>query len=100
MKLSFVVLLILAILFTSSIFESVNAISATSTPVSTPSKFGCDKKCELRCSRSGWLDRCLKYCGICCGKCNGCVPSGPLVSKSQCPCYRDMKNPKGKDKCP
>ncbi|PWA68223.1 Gibberellin regulated protein [Artemisia annua] len=100
MKPSFVVLLILAILFTSSVFESINAISPTSAPVSTPSKFGCDKKCELRCSRSGWRDRCLKYCGICCGKCNGCVPSSPYVSKSQCPCYRDMKNPKGKDKCP
>lgn len=31
---------------------------------------------------------------------DGCVPSGPYVPKAQCPCYRDLKNPNGKDKCP
>ncbi|KAK9067014.1 hypothetical protein SSX86_014338 [Deinandra increscens subsp. villosa] len=93
---SFAALLLLALLFTSTY-----AISPTGAPGPSPaSKFGCDKKCELRCSRSGWRDRCLKYCGICCGKCNGCVPSGPYANKAQCPCYRDMKNPKGRDKCP
>ncbi|KAJ0754033.1 putative gibberellin regulated protein [Helianthus annuus] len=91
MKVSFAVLLLLALLFTSAY-----AIS----PAPSPSRFGCDKKCALRCSKSGWKDRCLKYCGICCGKCNGCVPSGPYAPKAQCPCYRDMKNPKGRDKCP
>ncbi|KAJ9562337.1 hypothetical protein OSB04_007497 [Centaurea solstitialis] len=93
MKLSsFTILIIITLLFTSAI--------ATSPISSSPGGFGCDNKCEVRCSRSGWKDRCLKYCGICCGKCNGCVPSGPYASKAQCPCYRDMKNPKGRDKCP
>ncbi|KAK9067020.1 hypothetical protein SSX86_014344 [Deinandra increscens subsp. villosa] len=89
---SFAALLLLALLFTSAY-----AISPVPSPAS---RFGCNKKCELRCSRSGRRDRCLKYCGICCGKCNGCVPSGPYASKAQCPCYRDMKNSKGRDKCP
>ncbi|CAI0451859.1 unnamed protein product [Linum tenue] len=44
-------------------------------------------------------DRCLKYCGICCDKCQ-CVPSGTYGNKDECPCYRDMKNSKGKPKCP
>ncbi|KAI3785121.1 hypothetical protein L1987_44233 [Smallanthus sonchifolius] len=95
MKFSFVVLLIIALHFTTTV-----AVSLSGAPVSSPSKFGCDKKCELRCSRSGFRDKCLKFCGICCDKCNGCVPSGPYADKAQCPCYRDMKNPKGKDKCP
>ncbi|PWA92101.1 Gibberellin regulated protein [Artemisia annua] len=43
--------------------------------------------------------QCIKYRVNCCGKCNGCVPWGPYADKAQCPCYRDLKNPKGKDKC-
>ncbi|KAD0773935.1 hypothetical protein R6Q59_034696 [Mikania micrantha] len=96
MKLSFAVLLILALFF----FTTAFAFSPTSAPTLSPSMFGCNKKCELRCSRSGYRDRCLKYCGICCNKCIGCVPSGPFASKDQCPCYRDMKNTKGTSKCP
>ncbi|KAJ4701659.1 Gibberellin-regulated protein [Melia azedarach] len=59
----------------------------------------CDSKCSVRCSRAGMKDRCLKYCGICCEKCD-CVPSGTYGNKNECPCYRDMKNSKGKPKCP
>ncbi|XP_057809749.1 peamaclein isoform X1 [Salvia miltiorrhiza] len=59
----------------------------------------CDSKCNVRCSKAGRRDRCLKYCGICCEKCN-CVPSGTYGNKDECPCYRDMKNSKGNPKCP
>ncbi|CAH1421183.1 unnamed protein product [Lactuca virosa] len=100
---SLILLLLLALLFISSLVESTTTIttSPTAAPVPSPSgSFGCDKKCELRCSRSGWRKMCLKLCGICCGKCKGCVPSGPYADKAQCPCYRDMKNQKGRDKCP
>ncbi|KAG6595002.1 Snakin-1, partial [Cucurbita argyrosperma subsp. sororia] len=44
-------------------------------------------------------DRCLKYCGLCCQQCK-CVPSGTYGNKSECPCYRDKLNSKGKSKCP
>ncbi|XP_073135188.1 peamaclein-like [Henckelia pumila] len=60
----------------------------------------CDSKCAVRCSKAGLKDRCLKYCGICCTACNECVPSGTYGNKDECPCYRDMKNSKGKPKCP
>ncbi|WOG90751.1 hypothetical protein DCAR_0309995 [Daucus carota subsp. sativus] len=59
----------------------------------------CDSKCAVRCSKAGVQDRCLKYCGICCEACH-CVPSGTYGHKDECPCYRDMKNSKGKPKCP
>lgn len=59
----------------------------------------CDSKCGERCSKAGIKDRCLKYCGICCRECN-CVPSGTYGNKSECPCYRDKLNSKGKPKCP
>ncbi|KAL5706984.1 hypothetical protein ACHQM5_025087 [Ranunculus cassubicifolius] len=52
-----------------------------------------------KCAKAGMRDRCLNYCGICCQECN-CVPSGTYGNKDECPCYRDMKNSKGKDKCP
>nr|XP_043634453.1 peamaclein-like [Erigeron canadensis] len=93
-QLPFAALLIATLLLISS-------VSAIESPAPSPaSGLGCDGKCENRCARSGWKDRCLKYCGICCGKCNGCVPSSPYADKTECPCYRDLKNPKGKDKCP
>ncbi|GJV95375.1 gibberellin regulated protein [Tanacetum coccineum] len=97
--LPFAALLIATLLIIPS---NANAVfqSAALAPAPTTDTLGCDSKCANRCSRSGWPDRCLKYCGICCGKCNGCVPSGPFADKAQCPCYRDLKNPKGKDKCP
>ncbi|XP_051152821.1 peamaclein-like [Andrographis paniculata] len=59
----------------------------------------CDNKCGERCSKAGRMDRCLKYCGICCKKCH-CVPPGTSGNKDECPCYRDMKNSKGDPKCP
>ncbi|CAN4092623.1 unnamed protein product [Withania somnifera] len=59
----------------------------------------CDSKCKQRCSKAGFADRCLKYCGICCEQCK-CVPSGTFGNKHECPCYRDKKNSKGKPKCP
>ncbi|OIW14900.1 hypothetical protein TanjilG_30619 [Lupinus angustifolius] len=59
----------------------------------------CDSKCLVRCSKAGVQDRCLRYCGICCEKCS-CVPSGTYGNKDECPCYRDIKNSKGQDKCP
>ncbi|KAF3620749.1 Snakin-1 [Capsicum chinense] len=89
MKTSFVVFLFGAILFSSSFIE--NAAMATSSY--------CDQKCTARCWKAGLKKRCLKYCGICCGLCK-CVPSGTYGNKSECPCYRDMLNSKGKPKCP
>ncbi|WMV57707.1 hypothetical protein MTR67_051092 [Solanum verrucosum] len=59
----------------------------------------CDSKCNVRCSKAGRQDRCLKYCGICCEECH-CVPSGTYGHKDECPCYRDKKNSKGGPKCP
>ncbi|EYU29123.1 hypothetical protein ABFS82_05G118900 [Erythranthe guttata] len=59
----------------------------------------CDSKCGERCSKAGLKKRCIKYCGICCAACN-CVPSGTYGNKSECPCYRDKLNSKGKSKCP
>ncbi|KAH9328257.1 hypothetical protein KI387_000365, partial [Taxus chinensis] len=35
----------------------------------------CGKECRRRCSKASEHDDCLKYCGICCQKCN-CVPPG------------------------
>ncbi|EYU29122.1 hypothetical protein ABFS82_05G118800 [Erythranthe guttata] len=59
----------------------------------------CSPKCEVRCSKASAKENCLKYCGICCAKCQ-CVPSGTYGNKDECPCYRDMKNSKGNPKCP
>ncbi|KAI3722657.1 hypothetical protein L2E82_33699 [Cichorium intybus] len=97
----FALLLITALLFISSTaaVESTT-IAASPAPSPTLSTFGCDEKCGNRCSKAGYQERCLKYCGICCGKCEGCVPSSPYANKAECPCYRDLKNSKGKSKCP
>ncbi|CAK7334802.1 unnamed protein product [Dovyalis caffra] len=59
----------------------------------------CTKKCNKRFANVGILDRCLKYCGICCEQCK-CVPSGTYGNKHECLCYRDRKKCKGKPKCP
>ncbi|XP_062190165.1 peamaclein-like [Phragmites australis] len=60
----------------------------------------CDAKCRSRCSLKK-AGRCFGLCTMCCGKCQGCVPSGPYASKDECPCYRDMKFHKdGRPKCP
>ncbi|KAI3794118.1 hypothetical protein L1987_36745 [Smallanthus sonchifolius] len=93
--LPFSILLITALLFTSSIAAAVSP-----APSPALSVLGCDDKCGKRCANAGYNERCLKYCGICCGKCEGCVPSSPYADKAECPCYRDLKNSKGKSKCP
>lgn len=59
----------------------------------------CEAKCKERCIKAGTYKRCFKYCCICCDKCN-CVPSGTYGNKSECPCYGNMLNSKGKPKCP
>ncbi|KAK7842369.1 gibberellin-regulated protein 10 [Quercus suber] len=73
MKLAFATFLLVCLVLSSSFFEATMAGSIQ--------------------------DRCLKYCGICCEKCH-CVPSGTYGNKDECPCYRDLKNSKGKSKCP
>ncbi|KAI7744991.1 hypothetical protein M8C21_003893 [Ambrosia artemisiifolia] len=90
------------LLFTSSItaVDSTTNAAEASPASADPSSLGCDDKCGKRCANASNKERCLKYCGVCCGKCQGCVPSGPYADKAECPCYRDLKNPKGKDKCP
>ncbi|XP_073053951.1 peamaclein-like [Primulina eburnea] len=82
----FLVVLVFNSIFLGSIVEAESSV--------------CDSKCSVRCSKAGMKDRCLKYCGICCAACNECVPSGTYGNKDECPCYRDMKNSKGKPKCP
>ncbi|KAD0377768.1 hypothetical protein E3N88_44359 [Mikania micrantha] len=98
----FSILLITTLLFFSS---SIVIINSTITSMATSSSigtfgFGCDEKCDNRCAKAGYKERCLKYCGICCEKCKGCVPSSPDADKAECPCYNDLKNSKGKGKCP
>ncbi|WZZ11325.1 hypothetical protein YC2023_097246 [Brassica napus] len=63
-------------------------------------QIACGGKCNVRCSKASQHEECLKYCNICCEKCNGCVPSGTYGNKDECPCYRDIKNSKGGPKCP
>ncbi|CAL1410645.1 unnamed protein product [Linum trigynum] len=82
-------LLLLCLLLASSVFDVTDAAGSGI----------CDSKCGARCAKAGVMDRCLKYCGICCDKCQ-CVPSGTYGNKHECPCYRDLKNSKGKPKCP
>ncbi|KAF2620081.1 hypothetical protein F2Q68_00040608 [Brassica cretica] len=67
---------------------------------STADSSACGGKCNVRCSKASQHEECLKYCNICCEKCNGCVPSGTYGNKDECPCYRDIKNSKGGPKCP
>ncbi|KAM5565804.1 peamaclein [Rosa sericea] len=88
MKLVVATFMLVCLVLGSSVFETTMAGSPF-----------CDSKCGVRCSKAGYMDRCLKYCGICCEKCN-CVPSGTYGNKDECPCYRDLKNSKGNPKCP
>ncbi|KAM0067994.1 putative gibberellin regulated protein [Helianthus debilis subsp. tardiflorus] len=95
------ILLIATLLFTAAMGSTPTATNGASlAPSPTLGTFGCDTKCGNRCANAGYKERCLKYCGICCDKCQGCVPSSPYADKAECPCYRDLKNSKGKDKCP
>nr|VDD55788.1 unnamed protein product [Brassica oleracea] len=90
MKLMVVQFCIIFFLLTSSFFVPSTADSCKS----------CGGKCNVRCSKASQHEECLKYCNICCEKCNGCVPSGTYGNKDECPCYRDIKNSKGGPKCP
>ncbi|KAL4590509.1 hypothetical protein LXL04_003440 [Taraxacum kok-saghyz] len=100
-NLPFAFLLIVGLFFISSTV-AVESITSAASPAPSPtiSLLGCDGKCGIRCSKAGYQERYLKYCGIYCEKCKGCVPSSPNADKSECPCYRYMKNSKGKSKCP
>ncbi|VVA90862.1 unnamed protein product [Arabis nemorensis] len=80
---------VIVLLLTSSFFE----LSSADSPAA------CGGKCNVRCAKASQHEECLKYCNICCGKCN-CVPSGTFGNKDECPCYRDMRNSKGGSKCP
>ena len=86
--------LLLIIVLTASYIEQTSATFVVSSAF-------CSGKCKVRCSKASVKDRCLKYCGICCAKCN-CVPSGTYGNKDECPCYRDMVTggAKKKPKCP
>ncbi|KAI9182381.1 hypothetical protein LWI28_024768 [Acer negundo] len=92
MKLLFATLLLLCslLLLSSSLLVPV---------MGTVDSGYCGNKCGERCKKAGVVDRCLKYCGICCEECK-CVPSGTYGNKHECPCYRDKLNKKGKPKCP
>lgn len=59
----------------------------------------CPSKCDFRCSKAGEKKRCGSYCLLCCRKCQ-CVPPGFTGNKEACPCYANLKNSKGGDKCP
>ncbi|KAF9619602.1 hypothetical protein IFM89_007923 [Coptis chinensis] len=89
MKLLLSALLLASLLLISSFLPFANAVS----------DYPCDSKCKERCAKAGVMDRCLKYCGVCCQECK-CVPSGTYGHKDECPCYRDKKNSKGNSKCP
>ncbi|MBA0661266.1 hypothetical protein Goklo_005578 [Gossypium klotzschianum] len=99
MKMVLVLFLLVSLALSSCFFE----VSIAGSALLVHGLYGiadfCDSKCAMRCSKAGVQDRCLKYCGICCEKCH-CVPSGTFGHKDECPCYRDMKNSKGKSKCP
>ncbi|KAG6674517.1 hypothetical protein I3842_15G045600 [Carya illinoinensis] len=98
MKPVFATFLLVCLILGSSFFEATEAGSNGLLKYQKNQGF-CDSKCAARCAKAGVHNRCLKYCGICCEKCQ-CVPSGTYGNKHECPCYRDLKNSKGKSKCP
>ncbi|GMN34458.1 hypothetical protein TIFTF001_004696 [Ficus carica] len=100
MKLLVALLLVSSALFLSSSFFQFTTAHPTDDDAPAIPSGSCDSKCEVRCGKAGVKDRCMKYCGICCKQCKSCVPSGTYGNKSECPCYRDMLNSKGKPKCP
>ncbi|KAG8384309.1 hypothetical protein BUALT_Bualt04G0104900 [Buddleja alternifolia] len=95
MKFLVVILLLVTILTSSSFLGDAAAAAPSPSPVAG----SCSDMCKIRCAKAGIYKRCFNFCGICCSKCN-CVPSGTYGNKSECPCYRDMLNSKGKPKCP
>nr|ALS40409.1 snakin-1 [Dimocarpus longan] len=99
MKLVVTSLLVVSLVLSSSFLQSAIAYSPVQPPVAPGPAGFCDGKCAERCKKAGYQERCLKYCGLCCQECQ-CVPSGTHGNKSECPCYRDKLNSKGKPKCP
>ncbi|CAN0917969.1 unnamed protein product [Linum grandiflorum] len=91
-------LMVIAYSFIQLSVADVN-LSSSSPTQATDARGPCDSKCEGRCARAGYKERCLNYCNICCSKCR-CVPSGTYGNKHECPCYRDLKDNKGRPKCP
>ncbi|XP_020249759.1 gibberellin-regulated protein 1-like [Asparagus officinalis] len=64
------------------------------------SSIDCAAKCEVRCSKSWKPKMCHKTCETCCHRCN-CVPSGTsMETRSECPCYAQMKTHGNRLKCP
>ncbi|KAH6832819.1 Gibberellin-regulated family protein [Perilla frutescens var. hirtella] len=99
MKVAAGAFLFLCLLLSSSLVKTSAAAELNDKGPATDLSPFCKGKCEVRCSSAGRKERCMEYCGICCSKCN-CVPSGTVGNKDECPCYRDLKNSKGKPKCP
>ncbi|KNA25942.1 hypothetical protein SOVF_001580 [Spinacia oleracea] len=102
MKISMATLLI-SLIICSTLLVITNADLSVMPPQpsaasATTSGF-CNNKCGVRCALKGINSRCMKYCLMCCGKCS-CVPSGTSGNLNECPCYRDMKAPNGRPKCP
>ncbi|XP_021714401.1 peamaclein-like [Chenopodium quinoa] len=95
MKLVIATLSIVILVLASSFVHPSMALNDTIKP---NTNLDCGSLCGARCSKAGH-EGCMKFCQICCQKCN-CVPSGTYGNKHQCPCYRDMRNSKGKPKCP
>ncbi|KAK9078870.1 hypothetical protein SSX86_002928 [Deinandra increscens subsp. villosa] len=58
-------MIVMALLIIAAFLFAVSAVeSPAPSPAPVSDGLGCDGKCAYRCSRSGWRDRCLKYCGI------------------------------------
>ncbi|KAK9670306.1 hypothetical protein RND81_13G193000 [Saponaria officinalis] len=91
------VLVVTILLFIPFLHPAMALANGTESEVVSNS--GCWSRCGGRCSKTEVKGRCMKYCSICCQKCN-CVPSGTFGNKHECPCYRDWLNSKGKPKCP
>ncbi|XP_044470563.1 peamaclein-like [Mangifera indica] len=105
MKVFLTSLLLVSLLLCSAHFQCgvADCQRAAPQPPVAPGPAGsevfCNAKCEGRCAKAGEQKRCKKYCMICCSECK-CVPSGTYGNKSECPCYGDKLNSKGKPKCP
>ncbi|GAA0168734.1 hypothetical protein Leryth_022265 [Lithospermum erythrorhizon] len=84
----------------AALFLMATVILSTSIGAIARSK--CDYKCDGRCWKQGRRKGlCFRYCLLCCERCNYCVPIDLAgLNMDQCPCYRDLKSPKGLNICP
>ncbi|XP_010935527.1 cypmaclein isoform X2 [Elaeis guineensis] len=81
--------------FTSDVMTNGRSLLQAPKPA-----INCGAACEVRCSKSWKPKMCKKMCGVCCNKCS-CVPPGTSAeTRAMCPCYANMRNPKGQLKCP